>query len=250
MKKNLLGLLGLGLLAGCSFLGTDSKREQSQQERINIMSTLSVSGVVTVDQYHLAQGKAKLANSFSLTKEASTPTLETIDEAAKAYESTKALFEKKVETETLDSDLEGYTSLQQITYDGQTYKLYIASQTEQKDEEEVKVEYNGKIVVGDKEYQYEALMEAESETNETEQENKFKIIVDETTYVSIKTEEEIEENEHETSYHYQVVKDGTIIDSFQAELEVEKNETEVKVVTLTEQFKFKSIVYNDVYISE
>lgn len=246
MKKLLLGLLGLSFLAGCSYVETTPEQGSSQKNEIDMMSTLSVSGVVTAGQYDLAKGKTKLSNLIGLATETQTPSQENIDEAAKVYESTKALFEKTIETETLTSDLEGYASLQQITYDGQVYKLYIAETSEQKEEEEFKVRYNGIILANDTQYQYEAVMEVESEKNESEQENTFKIIVDETTYVSIKTEEEIEDNEQETSYQYQVVKNGNVIDSFKAELEVENNETEVKVVTLTQQFKFKSVIHNDV----
>ncbi len=247
MKKLLLAVLGLSLLAGCSNAGNNSGHGSSQQkDEIDMMSTLSVSGVVTAGQYDLAKGKAKLSSLINLANETQTPSQENIDEATKVYESTKALFEKNIETETLASDLDGYTSLQQITYDGQVYKLYIATSSEQKEEEELKVHYNGMILANETQYQYEAVMEVESEKNESEQENSFKIIVDDTTYVLIKTEEEIEDNEQETSYQYQVVKNGNVIDSFHAELEVENNETEVKVVTLTQQFKFKSVFYNNV----
>ena len=101
------------------------------------------------------------------------------------------------------------------------------------------------IVSENTEYQYEAIMEIETEEDETEQENQFKIYIDESTYVSIETKKEVEANEQEMSYQYSVVKDSKVVDSFNAKLEIENNETEVKVTTLIEQFKFKSILYQD-----
>ncbi len=262
MKKLALLLLGIGLLAGCSSLESSKLESPFQsKEEMSEISALSVSGVVTANQYQLKQGKLKLANDVPLTDDAQVPvqgtdtqtsTQETpaetttnqsaIDEATKVYESTRALFETSIQTETLESDLEGYQSLQQITYDGQVYKLYVAESTEKKDEEELKVNYHGMIVAQGNEYQYEAIMKTESEEDETEQKNSFKIITDESNYVLIETKEEIEEDEKETAYLYQVVKDRTVIDSYKSKLETENNETEMKVTTLTEQYKFKTVL--------
>lgn len=243
MKKLVLfSLLGLGVLTGCFSSGkTEKKNPFQSKEEINVISTLSVSSVVTADQYNLAPRSVNLTRKMS----SKTPTQTTIDEAAKVYESTKALFEKDIQSESLESDLENYISLQQITYDGQIYKLYVASSTEKKDDEEWKMHYNGMIVSENTEYQYEAIMEIETEEDETEQENQFKIYIDENTYVSIETKKEVEANEQEMSYQYSVVKDSKVVDSFNAKLEIENNETEVKVTTLIEQFKFKSILYQD-----
>lgn len=243
MKKLVLfSLLGLGVLTGCFSSGkTEKKNPFQSKEEINVISTLSVSSVVTADQYNLAPRSVNLTRKMS----SKTPTQTTIDEAAKVYESTKALFEKDIQSESLESDLENYISLQQITYDGQIYKLYVASSTEKIDDEEWKMHYNGMIVSENTEYQYEAIMEIETEEDETEQENQFKIYIDENTYVSIETKKEVEANEQEMSYQYSVVKDSKVVDSFKAKLEIENNETEVKVTTLTEQFKFKSILYQD-----
>lgn len=157
-----------------------------------------------------------------------------------------------VRVESKESDREGYTSLDVITYKGlsdkdETISMYynvVDQKNDQDDdddddkdeqEQEIETRMEGIMVSGDVENAFFAKKEEETDTEETESSLSTRIYTseDKKSYIDSvrKYEEETEDGKTETelTFEYKIVENGNVAKQFSYDFEVEDGEEEIDV---------------------
>lgn len=222
--------LASSLLMGCSANPSSGKNALAGDK---LTFSGSVASTVSTAQSVFA------SSSVSPLRKAYVPSQEEVDKSVSILNNTIALFSKEIVTVESESDRPGYSSMKTITFDENTYVVYIAApevlssdssvSTSDSSNSETSTEYHGIVLANEKEYAFTSSFESEIEDQETETENEFKLIVDENSFIKIETGTEIEAAESEVSFAYTIVENGVEVDSFEAEKEIEGEEASIKV---------------------
>ena len=233
MKKFLVlfSLVFIVLLAGCE------KNEKQGNYEIETMAAQSVSSVLVMDSY---QDALRLNSNEQQA-------------AISALEKAQVMLGNKLEIKKEKSDKNEYSSMYQIIYNDNVFKMYVTDTKEKVeseiDEEEVTTKLFGVIVHEGNEYQLEVTKKIEKELDESEEETEVKVIFSQGSYVKVSHEIEEEAFEKEETFAYTIVKDGRKVEDFEVTREVEGNREKIQVEVMDKEYEFREyMVGNDTFI--
>lgn len=236
MKKFVYGLMLTGVCALC--LGCENtKGSNSNQTPDGVssenMETMALGAITSIESSSVF-ANSNLKVNMNLNNDYDDIEIELLKKS-------EALLEDEIQIETLESDREGYLYKHQVSYMDKVYDMYVKNQrveTENDDEQEIEVEYNGIVIYNDLEYRFTSEYSSEQEHDEQEEEIRYTFFYDDHSTVTINKEFEIEDNEQEEVFSYKMRTNGRVVASYKVEREVERNRDTLEIETDGINYKY------------